>query len=175
MGNGATTANVLLGIFNAYMLLRSRIVMLRVVPIIPMDGPAIAENPDTYEIRVQVVNLSSIPVYVDEIGLKHRNRVEGVLKFRAPPNRPYPILLNAREAIYVQPAPDDFMRVVADRFSCGYARTACGRRRRGTSPALQTQELLLLESQGASRLARTGLRLRHAGQRIAGQVAAVFG
>ncbi|MGF6483144.1 hypothetical protein [Paraburkholderia sp. JPY419] len=48
MGKGATTANVLLGIFNAYMLLRSRIVMLRVVPIIAMDGSAIAEKPDRH-------------------------------------------------------------------------------------------------------------------------------
>ncbi|MFL9903347.1 hypothetical protein PQR71_35325 [Paraburkholderia fungorum] len=174
MGNSATTANVLLGIFNAVMLLRARRVALLVVPTLPIDGPAIPENPDTHEIRVQVVNLSSFPIYVVEIGLECRNRAEGVLKFHAPADRPYPILLNAREAVRVQPAPADFMRVVADRFSCGYAGTACGRKRRGTSPALQTQELLIVESQGASWFARACLRLRHAGQRLAGRVTSVF-
>jgi hypothetical protein len=55
MGNAATTTNVLLGIFNAYMLLRSRRVALLVVPTIPLDAPALAETPDTYEIRIQMV------------------------------------------------------------------------------------------------------------------------
>ena len=55
MGAVATTANIVLGIFNAYMLLRSRHVSMMVVPTIPLDGPARGNDPDTYQIRVQVV------------------------------------------------------------------------------------------------------------------------
>jgi hypothetical protein len=43
--NGATTANVLLGMFNAYMLLRSWYFMLGVVPIIQMDSPPSPRTP----------------------------------------------------------------------------------------------------------------------------------
>lgn len=175
MGNWATTINVLLGIFNASMLLRARRVALLVVPTIPQEDPAIAEDPDTHEIRIQVVNLSEFPVYVNEIGLHRRSPPESTLKFLAPADRPYPILLNAREAIRVQPAPGDYMRVVADRFSYAYARTACGRTRRGTSPTLQTQEWHIFESKGApSWLASRNLRLCHAWQRIAYRMLGIF-
>lgn len=175
MGNLATTINVVLGIFNAFMLLRARRVALLVVPTIPQEGPAIAEDPDTHEIRVQVVNLSGFPVYVNEIGLQRRGHKEGTLKFPAPTDRPYPILLNAREAIRVQPAPDDYMRVIADRFSYAYARTACGRTRRGTSPTLQTLERHIFESKNPSSwLAGRSLRLCHTWQRIADRILGVF-
>ncbi|MFP3624824.1 hypothetical protein, partial [Burkholderia sp. SIMBA_051] len=79
--------------FNAYMLVRSRRVSLMVVPTIPLASPALAEDPDTYEIRIQVVNLSQFPVYISEVGLKYRDRKDGVLKFAAPPNADFPIEL----------------------------------------------------------------------------------
>jgi len=172
MGNSVTTINVLLGIFNAFVLLRARRVALLVVPTIPLDGPAIAEDTDTHEIRIQVVNLSGFPVYVNEIGLQCRDHKEGTLKFPASAERPYPILLNAREAIRVQPSPDDFMRVGTDCFSYAYARTECGRTRRGTSPTLQTQERYIFESNNASSwMAGWSLRLCHVWQRIADRIA----
>lgn len=174
MSKAATAINIALGFFNAYMLLRSRRVSLMVVPTIPQSHVSRGDDPDSYEIRVQVVNLSNFPVYVSKVGLVYRCDPQKVLTFEAPEGRPYPILLNSREAIRVQPAGVDIMRSVAIRFSCGYARTDCGRTRRGTSPTLQAQEMNVLNLHKASRLKQVCLRVRHLWERFQSRVGLAF-
>jgi hypothetical protein len=73
MSKAATAINVILGIFNACMLVRSRRVSLVVVPTIPQAGFARGGDRDSYEIRVQVVNLSVFPAYVGEVGVQRRD------------------------------------------------------------------------------------------------------
>ena len=172
MGASVTTVNVVLGIFNAYMLLRSRRVSLVVVPTIPLEGPAIGNDPDTHQIRVQVVNLSAFPIYLSEAGLQYRDEKDEYLKFDAPGDRPYPILLNPRESVRVQPSRANIMESVKHRFSCAYVRTECGRTRRGTSPTLRQQELNVLEAEGASRTRRAFLRTLHVIEGLASRVGA---
>ena len=174
MSKAATAINIALGFFNAYMLLRSRRVSLMVVPTIPQSHVGRGDDPDSYEIRVQVVNLSNFPVYVSKVGLLYRDDPQKVLAFEAPEGRPYPILLNSREAIRVQPAGVDIMRSVAIRFSCGYARTECGRTRRGTSPTLQAQEMNVLALRTTSRRERVFLRIRHLWETCKSRVGLAF-
>jgi hypothetical protein len=78
--------------------------------------------------------------------------IREMLKFEAPEERRYPILLNSRESVRVQPGRLDIMRSVAYPYSCAYARTECGRMRRGTSPTLLAQEINVLKLGKASRL-----------------------
>ncbi|MEQ5840144.1 hypothetical protein N0A02_11980 [Paraburkholderia acidicola] len=174
MSKSATAINVALGIFNAFMLVRSRRVSLMVVPTIPQGEAARGADPNSYEIRVQVVNLSTFPVYVGEVGLQRRDDPNKVIKFEAPADRPYPILLNSRESIRVVPATGNIMRSVMYRCRCAYARTECGRTRRGTSPTLQAQEINVLKSEKASFVALALTRLRHLWEGIASRVGSVF-
>jgi hypothetical protein len=174
MSKLATAVNVVLGIFNAYMLLRSRRVSLMVVPTIPQAGSARGGDRDSYEIRVQVVNLSNFPIYLSEAGLQRRSDQGTFLKFEAPEDRPYPILLQPRESVRLLPSTGAIMRSVAYRYSCAYARTECGRTRRGTSPTLQQQEINVLESEKTSQMTLTAIRLRHLCEGFASRVGAVF-
>jgi hypothetical protein len=161
MSIAATAINVVLGIFNACMLIRSRRVTLMIAPTIPVDGSGLAENPDTYEIRIQVINLSQFPVYVSEVGLQPRDSYENVLKFMPPGDNRFPILMNGREAIRFVTAKNDDMRVGTDRFAYAYAKTACGRTRRGTSPSLQMQEQRFCEPPRCSQKECDRLKWRH--------------
>ncbi|MEW9584509.1 hypothetical protein [Paraburkholderia sp. DGU8] len=174
MSKVATAINVVLGIFNAFMLVRARRVSLMVVPTIPQAGSARGDDRDSHEIRVQVINLSGFPVYVGEVGLQRRDDPNSVIKFEAPEGRPYPILLNSRESIRVVPATGDIMRSVVYRCRCAYALTECGRMRRGTSPTLQQQEINVLVREKASRRSIAFTRVRHLWEGLASRVGAVF-
>ncbi|WP_179404088.1 hypothetical protein [Burkholderia guangdongensis] len=165
MGAVATTVNIVLGVFNAYMLMRSRHVSLMVVPTIPLEGPARGDDPDTHQIRVQVVNLSQFTLYVSEVGFMYRNQNGEVLKFVAPAGSQFPIELKARDSIRFQPEPGDIMESVKHRFKCAYAQTACGRTRTGTSPSLQQQELNVYLSTDATSADLAKLRKRHQWER----------
>lgn len=170
MGAVATTANVVLGIFNAYMLLRARHVSLMVVPTIPLDSPALAEDPDTHEMRIQVVNLSAFPVYIRGVGLEPRDKGSVPIKFIAPADQRFPLELKPRQSIRLLPDENHYMRVSAGRFRCAYAQTACGRTRTGTSPSLQQQELNVFEHTGATHANLQELRRRHIWERIASYI-----
>lgn len=173
MSSAATAVNIVVGVVNVvlvaanvYMLLRSQRVSLKVVPTIPLDSPALAENPDTYEIRIQVVNLSQFPVYLNEVGVIPRDPHDATIKFVAPTGLRFPIELKARESVRLLPAGDDHMPVSAGRFRCAYAKTACGRTRTGTSPSLQQQELNVFEAACGAKLGVAMLHLRHWCERI---------
>ncbi|RKT25486.1 hypothetical protein B0G69_1202 [Paraburkholderia sp. RAU2J] len=156
--------NVVLVAVNVYMLVRSQRVSLQVVPTIPLEGST--ADPDTYEIRIQVVNLSQFPVYVSEVGVKPRDSNDATIKFVAPDGLTFPFELKSRESVRLLPARDDDMRVSAGRFRYAYAKTACGRTRTGTSPSLQQQEFNVFEATGATADDLEKLRRRHKWDRI---------
>lgn len=160
-----TGINVGLGILNAgaalmnvYLLWSPRRVRLIVTPFIPQGLVALAEDPDTYQIRVQVTNLSAFPVYLNEIGLEYCDPTQARMKFPSLAGRPYPIVLNPRESIRALPADD--MLVVTHCFRRAYARTACGRFRYGTSPTLLQQEINVREHNTAGNGLTRSLRYR---------------
>ncbi|WP_321887250.1 MULTISPECIES: hypothetical protein [Paraburkholderia] len=167
MTSVATTINIMLGVFNAVVLIRSRRVSLLVVPTIPLQGPARAEDRDTYEMRIQVVNLSVFPVYITEVGLKPRDGNDPPIKYVSPQGLSFPFELKPRESVRLLPAERDFMRVSAGRFRCAYARTACGRTRTGTSPSLQEQERNVFHYTGGTTEEREKLRIRQIWERVA--------
>ncbi|RZF31330.1 hypothetical protein EVC45_02435 [Paraburkholderia sp. UYCP14C] len=172
MSSVATTVNIVLGVFNAYMLVRSRRVSLMVVPTIPLESST--ADPDSYEIRIQVVNLSQFPVYVNEVGVMPRDPADAAIKFLAPDGLPFPFELKPRQSVRLLPAENNFMRVGAGRFRYAYARTACGRTRTGTSPSLQQQELNVLEHSGGTSYELERLRRRHKWEQIASDARSAF-
>jgi len=174
MNKAVTAINVALGIFNALMLVRSRRVSLMVVPTIPQAGAARGDDRDSYEIRVQVVNLSGFPVYLSEAGLQFRDDPNNVIKFEAPEDRPYPILLNPRESVRVVPATGNIMLSVMSQCRCAYARTECGRMRKGTSPTLQAQEMIVLKGKNTSYATLALTRFRHLWEEFATRAGSVF-
>lgn len=174
MSKAATAINLFLGIFNAFMLVRSRRVSLMVVPTIPQAGIAHGDDRDSYEIRVQVVNLSGFPVYLSEVGLQLRRDPNNVIKFEIPENRQYPFLLNPRESVRVVPATGNITRSVMSQCRCAYARTECGRMRKGTSPTLQAQEINILKSENTSSAKLALMRLRHLWEGFSNRAGSVF-
>lgn len=161
-------------LWNAYLVLSPRRVRLNVVPDIP-QGPAHAENPDSHEIRVQVTNLGMFPVYLTAVGLSYRQKRDGDLAFPAPEGSPYPILLNVRESVRLLPHQGDYMRVSVGCFRNAYARTTCGRVRRGTSPTLIQQELVVLEGKDQKTWGRSVLsRIWLLGLAVSARIRSVF-
>ncbi|MEX3812135.1 hypothetical protein AB3X96_18035 [Paraburkholderia sp. BR13439] len=158
--------NFVLIAVNVYMLVRARLVSLKVVPTIPQDRPALAGDRDTYEIRIEVTNLSQFPVYIREAGVRPRDSNDEPVKFVAPEGLTFPFELKPRESARLLPARNDDMRVSAGRFRCAYSKTACGRTRSGTSPSLQQQELNVYKSRHASKLGAAWLHVRHWWERI---------
>jgi hypothetical protein len=144
-----TTFNVMLGLFNAWMLLRSRRVTLKVVPYVPL-GPAVADDRDTFQTRITVTNLSQFPVYVTEVGFTFRERDGGDMKLHAAGHQ-FPMVVEARETIKVTADPRELLADFARYpIKCAYAKTACGRTRTGISPSLLDYELVKAEGNGGA-------------------------
>ena len=111
-------------------------------------------------------NLSQFTLYVSEVCFMYRHQNGEVLKFVAPAGSQFPIELKERDSMRFQPAQGDIMDSVKHRFSCPFARTACGRTRTGTSPSLQQQELNVLMSTDATIADIAKLRRQHQWERI---------
>lgn len=142
----ATLTNVALGIFNAWMLVRGKRVVLKVVPYVPLNVKATAD-PITYQTRVTVTNLSPFPIYVEEVGFAFCGEHKP-LKLN-PEGQQYPFLVEPRATLTLAAHPDDLVADFAKYpIRHAYARTACGRIRTGTSPSLLDYELVKAKRDG---------------------------
>jgi hypothetical protein len=128
-----------LGLFNTWQGWRDRSVRLRVVPKYaePVDGNM--RRMSVPCISVEVQNLGTYPVTVEEVGLL-TGRAKGNLPARAPfpPNvvvmgPRLPHRLERHDALTLVVQIDD---LPPEDFTAAYARTAAGHLARGTTPAL---------------------------------------
>lgn len=142
-----TVFNVALGVFNAWMFLRGRRVVLKVTPYVT-SGSVVGGDPDTYETRITVANLGQFTVYLTEVGFSFRGANGG--DSRVPVlHHIYPIQLEPRESVRFAIDPRYLLGEFARHpIRCAYVRTACGRRRTGLSPSLLDHEIAKANATG---------------------------
>lgn len=141
------TIGTVLGCVNTVDLLNRRRVRLRVVPksAVPHHGGALTASTKHLpggEVCIEVINLSSFPVTIDEVGftLPGRTRL-AVIEPILPDSGGWPRRLEPREAVTVYAD----TTTLSPNIGKAYARTACGVTRFGKSPALDGLKRRLVE------------------------------
>lgn len=131
----AASVGAILGIMNTWNAMNQKRVRLKVVPSFAFTTPGMAEM-----FAIEVINLSSFPVTVHEIGFTlDSNRANRGPRAAIPipffpDQKPWPRRLEAREAVtgYFE-TPSDMLGKIGQ----AYAKTSCGEVRYGTNPALK--------------------------------------
>lgn len=138
---GAAALGAGLGIMNTWNSMSQRQLRLRVTPAF-----ALTPQGDPIGFSIEVINLSSFPITVAEVGF-------GLgWGRRAPIQRPsflngahLPVRLETREAASIYFDPTEFMLPKGMRLGPAYVRTACGNIIRGDSPARKQLSTLVAE------------------------------
>lgn len=133
---GAALLGACLGVMNTWNAINQRRVRLRVRPTHAFAVPNAARM-----FCIEVINLSTFPVTISEVGFTTRHWIDrgdrlAVVGPLIIDGRPWPRRLETREAVSVYFSPSD---VLSQRKPIGrvYARTSCDEVAYGTSPALK--------------------------------------
>ena len=140
---GAAFVGAVLGIMNTWNALNQRRVRLRVTP---ADAVYIGDHKTPPGFSISVVNLSTFPVTIKEVGFtlrgfRDRKRRLAILEPDIIDDKPYPRRLEARESFS---AYFNHIKMMRDnKIGKAYARTSCGVIRTGSSPSLRHVRKLL--------------------------------
>ncbi|RQS22453.1 MULTISPECIES: hypothetical protein [unclassified Burkholderia] len=146
---GTAVTGAVLGLFNLWRQMSTDRVKLRVSPAIVIDrGPTHVLThssitidptsvPEYVQLSVEVLNLSTFPVTIEEIGMTTHS--PGRMVFagaHTSDNKPLPLRLESREAIKLYTK-----SYLTSEFAQGvdvFAETVCGHRQLGKSPAIES-------------------------------------
>ena len=122
-----------LGILNTWNAISQRAVRLRVKPAYAITHPG-----KNFWFSIEVVNLSTFPVTINEIGFLSSGGRRIIIGNPVTSNgRVLPWILEPRTAVSGYFDPATLPRSKNEPIGDAYALTACGERRRGSSPALK--------------------------------------
>jgi len=135
---GIALLGAALGVINTWVRLREDRVRLRVSAAHSILGGPFGVSP--WHLSIQVVNLSSFPVRVVEIGLEPGNTPKSKLTILSPmtaDSGPWPRRLESREGVTIICPPDLLSNPELTHVKRAYVRTECGTMCRGSTPALR--------------------------------------
>ncbi|HVA13146.1 MAG TPA: hypothetical protein VNF99_07845 [Stellaceae bacterium] len=126
---GIALVGAILGVMNTWNVFSQRRVRLRVTPMF-----LATTGGEPFGASIEIINLSSFPLTIAELGFKSRKGKVVLTSPRFPDGRALPRRLESREAISAMFGPSEF-GIPSVRLGSAYARTACGRTITGNSPA----------------------------------------